>query len=104
MLNTNTTNSMTFETHNNSPVIPILRRMNPIPRIDTHFFKIHSNIVLPSTPMPSYRSLSADVLVKILKALLPSSILATLPDHLNLLDLLTLNILDERYKLLSSSL
>ena len=25
-----------------SPVIPILSRINPIPRIDTYFFKIHN--------------------------------------------------------------
>ena len=25
---------------------------NPNPRIDTYFLKIHSNIVLPSTPRP----------------------------------------------------
>ena len=31
----------------------ILSGTNPIPRIDTYFFKLHSNIVLPSTPMPS---------------------------------------------------
>ena len=37
--------------------------------------------------------------VKILKALLPSSILATCPAHLNLMDLITLTILGERYKL-----
>ena len=37
--------------------------------------------------------------VKILKALLPSSILTTFPAHLNLLDLITLTILGERYKL-----
>ena len=37
--------------------------------------------------------------VKILKALLPSSILATSPTYLNLLDLITLTILGERYKL-----
>ena len=42
------------------------------------------------------------VLVKILKALLPSSILATCPAHLNLLDLITLTILGERYKLCGS--
>ena len=37
--------------------------------------------------------------VKILKAFLPSSILATCSAHLNLLDLITLTILGERYKL-----
>ena len=42
--------------------------------------------------------------VKILNALLPSSILATWPAHLNLLVLITLTILCERYKLLGSSL
>ena len=42
--------------------------------------------------------------VKMLKALLPSSILATWPAHFNLLDLITLNILGERYKLWSSCL
>ena len=32
------------------PIIPILSRMYPVPRIDTYFFKIHFNILLPSTP------------------------------------------------------
>ena len=36
-----------------SPIIPILSRINPIPHIDSYFFKVHSNIVLPSTPRPS---------------------------------------------------
>ena len=35
------------------PIIPILSRINPIPLIDTYFFKTHSNVVLPSTPRPS---------------------------------------------------
>ena len=29
--------------------IPILSRINPVPHIETNFFKIHSDIVLPST-------------------------------------------------------
>ena len=41
--------------HKGSPIIPILSRINPIPRMDTHIFKIHFNIVLPSTTRPSKR-------------------------------------------------
>ena len=33
-------------------LIPMLSRINPIPRIDTYFFKVHSNIVLPTKPRP----------------------------------------------------
>ena len=32
--------------HKGSPIIPIMSRINPVPRIDTYFFKIHSNIIL----------------------------------------------------------
>ena len=60
-----------FRIHKGSPIIAILSRINPITRIDTYVFKV---------------------------SLLPSSILATFPVHLNLLDLTTLTILDERYK------
>ena len=51
-----------------------------------------------STPRP------VQVPVNILKALLPSSIPATLSAYLNLLDLTMLTILDERYELWSTSL
>ena len=58
-----------------SPTIPILSRINPIPRIDTYFFKFHFIIVLhlrlPKGIFP------VCVPVKILKAFLPLSILAT---------------------------
>ena len=32
--------------HKGSPIIPIQSWINPIPRIDTHFFNIHSNILI----------------------------------------------------------
>ena len=85
--------------HKGSPIIPILSRINPIPRTDNYLFKVHSNIVLPSTPRPLKCLFPVGLPVKMLKALLPSSILAICPAHLNLLDLITLTILGERYKL-----
>ena len=39
--------------HKGSPIITIMSRINLIPRIDIYFFKVYSNIVLPSTPRPS---------------------------------------------------
>ena len=68
-------------------------------RVDTYFLKIHSNIALglPNGIFP------VGLLVKILKALPPSSVLVKFPAHLNLLVLITLTILGERYKLSSSS-
>ena len=74
------------ELSNNSYPEPI----NPVPHIDTCFFKICSNIALPSRDL-----FPVGLLVNILKVLLPSSILATCPAHLNLLDLITLTIVGE---------
>ena len=31
-----------------SPIIPILSRINPIPHIDSYFFKVHSKYVPPT--------------------------------------------------------
>ena len=49
----------------------------PMPRIDTYFFKINFNIVLPSTPRTPEDIFPVGISVKIFKALLPSFILAT---------------------------
>ena len=68
------------------------------------FFKIHSNIFL-HLPLGLCKSLfPVGLPFNILKALLPSSILATRPVHLNLLDSIILTIVSLRYKLRSSSL
>ena len=90
--------------HEGSPIFPILSRFNPISHIDTYFFKAHSNIVLPPTPSLPKGVCPVGLPVKILKALLPSSILTTWPVLLSLLDLITVSILGERYRLWNPSL
>ena len=90
--------------HKGSPILPILSRTNTIPRIVNYLIKIHSNIVLPSTLRTSFRSLTCKFPVRILKAFLPTFILARWPAHLNCLDLIIMTILGEQYKLWSSSL
>ena len=98
------TRSFQCRIHKGSPIISILSRINPITRIipissrSILILSSHLRVSLPKGLFP------VGLPVKILKALLPSSILATCPAHLNLLDLITLTILGERYKLLSSSL
>ena len=58
-------------------IIPILSRINPIPHMDIYFFKMYSNIALPSISLVSLP-------FKFLKTLLPSCILATWPAHVYL--------------------
>ena len=74
-------------------IIPILSRINPIPRIYTYFLRYfvilpsYLRLLLPKGLFP------VGLPVKILKTLLPYSILAKLPEHLNLKDLITLTML-----------
>ena len=68
--------------HKGFPIIPTLRRINPIPRIDTYFLKVHCNIVLHLRLGLPKGLFPAGLPVKILKELLPPSSLATLPAHL----------------------
>ena len=66
------------------PIMPILSRINPVPRFDKHFFNIRYNIVLRlSLPKGLFP-------VKILIAFLPSSTLALCPAYFNFLYLITL--------------
>ena len=72
--------------HMSYPITPILDRINPIPRIEHYFFKIHSTTVLASTPSLPKGLFPLRKPVRILKLFLPSSIC---PAHLHLPDLIT---------------
>ena len=63
------------------PIMRILSRINPIPRIDGDLFDIYCNIVLSFTLRPSYRSLEGLGLRFIILRALLSYILATFPVH-----------------------
>ena len=83
---------------------PFQSRINPIPCIDTYFFKFHPNIALAFKSRPSKGLFPINLPVKILREFLHPFIMATWPAYLNLLDLITLSILGERYKQWRSSL
>ena len=83
-------------------ITPYPEPKNSIPRNETYLRSIltlssHLRLGLLSSLFPVYLP------VKIFEVLLLSSILAIRPTHLNPPDLITLNILGERYKLQSSS-
>ena len=86
-----------------SPIIPILS-WKPVQFLVLMPISLRSILILSShLRLGLHRGLfRVNLPVIILKALLPSSILATCIAHLNVLELITLTILGERYKLLSS--
>ena len=93
-----------YRTHKRPPPVPILSQLHPVPTTPSHFLKIHHNIILPSTSWPPQWSLSLSGFpTKTLCKPLPSSIRATCPAHLILLDFNIRTILGEEYRSLSSS-
>jgi len=46
-----------YSIHNIQPLVPILTQVNPVHNIPPYFCKIHSKIIVPSTPVSFDRSL-----------------------------------------------
>ena len=91
-------------THKRPPPVPILSQLHPVPTTTSHFLKTllilssHLRLGLPNGLFPS------GFPTKTLCTPLPSSIRATCPAHLILLDFITRTTLGEEYRSLSSSL
>ena len=93
-----------YRTHKRPPPVPILGQPNPVHIPTSHLLEIHPNIIHPSTPRSPQWSLSLRFPHQDPIRPLSSSIRATCPAHLILLDFITCTILGEAYRSLSSSL
>ena len=93
-----------YRTHKSPPPVSILGQPNPVHIPTSHLLEIHSNIIHPSTPRSPQWSLSLWFPHQDPIHPLSSSIRATCPAHLKLLDFITRKTLGEEYRSFSSSL
>jgi hypothetical protein len=87
-----------YRINNSAPTVPILSHIDPVYVSQSHFLKIHFNIILPPTPRSSNWTLSLRFPHQILYASLPSPLRATCTAHRILLDLITRKIFGEQYR------
>ena len=93
-----------YRTHKRPPPVSILGQPNSVHIPTSHFLEIHPNIMPPSTPRSSQCLVPSGFPTKTLYNPISSTIRATCPAHLILLDFITRTILGEEYKSFSSSL
>ena len=93
-----------YRTHKRPPPVSILGQPNPVHILTSNLLEIHPNTIHPYMPRSPQWSLSLLFPQQDPIHPLSSPIRATCPAHLIFLNFITRTILDEEYKLFSSSL
>jgi hypothetical protein len=93
-----------YHVHKRPPLDPILSQLNPVRPIETYPPKVHLNVILTLTPMSFQWPLTFGPPNQNLVNTSPIPMRATCSAHLILLDVVTLTIFGEEYRLWSSSL